>query len=394
MTNEENVNNINNTNEDDLNFEENDSNTWTACGLMANLPTEIYCGNSLESAMEQRMLSVMSRFDKETDKNYSRLLYKTSSVLRPINNTLRMVYASKLTEDSGDSYESWLQLEQTVLNSRALLLDTLSYGNDLRRELALKNLSSNYRKPTCQRGVFGDKIPELVQQENEINKLFNEAAFQKKRAQQNSKQKQYSPVSFKSPITGSQNSYNSYKGKNHHWIASFGKNWVTDIVQYGYRPEWLTVPPLEVHSISPNRQYKKDLKIFYDEIQALLRIGAIRELDIDTPCFLSNLFLVPKKGETLTCHRLTKTESNRRFCFTCLPFSLTTSPRVFTKILRPVIKSLQNQGIRLMIYLDDILIMAKTKDEVLQQLKEVMDTLERMDLQSTKKSQCSYPLNR
>ncbi|CAB4399779.1 unnamed protein product [Rhizophagus irregularis] len=309
MTNEENVNNINNTNEDDLNFEENDSNTWTACGLMANLPTEIYCGNSLESAMEQRMLSVMSRFDKETDKNYSRLLYKTSSVLRPINNTLRMVYASKLTEDSGDSYESWLQLEQTVLNSRALLLDTLSYGNDLRRELALKNLSSNYRKPTCQRGVFGDKIPELVQQENEINKLFNEAAFQKKRAQQNSKQKQYSPVSFKSPITGSQNSYNSYKGKNHHWIASFGKNWVTDIVQYGYRPEWLTVPPLEVHSISPNRQYKKDLKIFYDEIQALLRIGAIRELDIDTPCFLSNLFLVPKKGETLTCHRLTKTES-------------------------------------------------------------------------------------
>ncbi|GBC31920.2 hypothetical protein GLOIN_2v1840614 [Rhizophagus irregularis DAOM 181602=DAOM 197198] len=277
MTNEENVNNINNTNEDDLDFEENDSNTWTACGPMANLPTEIYCGNSLEPVvkkkifqaeprnkdisftplkMEQRMLSIMSRFDKETDKNYSRLLYKTSSVLRPIDNTLRMVYASKPTEDSGDSYESWLQLEQTVLNSRALLLDASSYGNDLRRELALKNLSSNYRKPTGQRGVFGDKLPEL---------------------------KQYSPVSFKSPTTGSQNSYNSYKGKNHHWIASFGKNWVTDIVQYGYRPEWLTVPPLEVHPISPNRQYKKDLKIFYDEIQALLRIGAIRELDIDTP---------------------------------------------------------------------------------------------------------------
>lgn len=241
MTNEENVNNINNTNEDDLDFEENDSNTWTACGPMANLPTEIYCGNSLEPAvkkkifqaeprnkdisftplkMEQRMLSVMSRFDKETDRNYSKLLYKTSSVLRPIDNTLRMVYASKPTEDSGDSYETWLQLEQTVLNSRALLLDALSYGNDLRRELALKNLSSNYRKPTGQRGVFGDKLPELVQQENELNKLFNEAAFQKKRAQQNSKQKQYSPVSFKSPTTGSQNSYNSYKGKNRNYSRS------------------------------------------------------------------------------------------------------------------------------------------------------------------------------
>ncbi|CAB4419395.1 unnamed protein product [Rhizophagus irregularis] len=114
--NEENVNNINNTNEDDLDFEENDSNTWTASGPMTNLPTEIYCGNSLEPAvkkkifqaeprnkdvsftplkMEQRMLSVMSCFDKETDRNYSKLLYKTSSVLRPIDNTLRMVYASK-----------------------------------------------------------------------------------------------------------------------------------------------------------------------------------------------------------------------------------------------------------------------------------------------------------
>ncbi|CAB4395504.1 unnamed protein product [Rhizophagus irregularis] len=148
MTNEENVNNINNTNEDDLDFEENDSNTWTACGPMANLPTEIYCGNSLEPAVKKKI------FQAEPQRY---ILYTTQDGTTHvvhhvplIDNTLRMVYASKLTKDSGDSYESWLQLEQTVLNSRALLLDALSYGNDLRRELALKNLSSNYRKPTGQ----------------------------------------------------------------------------------------------------------------------------------------------------------------------------------------------------------------------------------------------------
>ena len=234
---------VSQSNEDDLDIEENDSNTWTATGPMSNLPTEIYCGNSLDPAvkskilqaeprnkdisfaplkMEQRMLSIMSRADKETDKNYSKLLYRASSVLRPIDNTLRMVYASKPNEE-GNSLESWTQLEQTVLNSRALLLDSLSYGNDLRRELALKNLSSNYKKPTIDRGVFGDQLTELVHEENEINKLFNEAAFQKRRSQQFSKSQQFS---FKPPSQGSQNNYrgNNHRGNNYRGNNYRGNN--------------------------------------------------------------------------------------------------------------------------------------------------------------------------
>ena len=245
MTSDSNDNNIptSQPHEDDLDIEENDSNTWTAPGPMSNLPTEIYCGNSLEPAvkskilqaeprnkdisfaplkMEQRMLSIMSRADKETDKNYSRLLYRTSSVLRPIDNTLHMVYASK-PRDDGELLESWTQLEQTVLNSRALLLDALSYGNDLRRELALKNLSSSYKKPSTDRGVFGDKLSELVHEENELNKLFNEASFQKRRSQQFSKSQQFS---FKSPSQGSQNNYkgNNYRGNNYKGNYYRGKN--------------------------------------------------------------------------------------------------------------------------------------------------------------------------
>ncbi|PKY60218.1 hypothetical protein RhiirA4_483676 [Rhizophagus irregularis] len=126
--------------------------------------------------METRMLSIMSRADKEIDRNYSKLLYRTSSA---INNALRMVYASKPTDESGESYENWLQMEKTMLNSRDPLLDALSYGNDIRRELALKNLSANCKKPANQRGVFGDKLTEMVHEEYELNKLFNEAAFQK-----------------------------------------------------------------------------------------------------------------------------------------------------------------------------------------------------------------------
>ena len=46
--------------------------------------------------------------------------------------------------------------------------------------------------------------------------------------------------------------------------------------------------------------------------------------------------------------------------FTCLPFGLATSPREFTKLLRPVVTLLRLKGIRLHVYLDDWLICASS----------------------------------
>jgi hypothetical protein len=54
--------------------------------------------------------------------------------------------------------------------------------------------------------------------------------------------------------------------------------------------------------------------------------------------------------------------------YRCLPFGLCSAPRVFTKILKPVVAFLRERGIRLVIYLDDVLIMASSKDLVLQHL--------------------------
>ena len=49
--------------------------------------------------------------------------------------------------------------------------------------------------------------------------------------------------------------------------------------------------------------------------------------------------------------------------FTCLPFGLATSPREFTKLLRPVVLLLRQQGVKLHVYLDDWLIRADTPEE-------------------------------
>ena len=51
------------------------------------------------------------------------------------------------------------------------------------------------------------------------------------------------------------------------------------------------------------------------------------------------------------------------FQFTCIPFGLSTAPQVFTKVLRPLVGWLRLRGVRCVIYLDDLLIMAKCKQE-------------------------------
>ena len=50
--------------------------------------------------------------------------------------------------------------------------------------------------------------------------------------------------------------------------------------------------------------------------------------------------------------------------FTCLPMGLTSSPRLFTRFMKPVIAHLRNMGHRLVIYLDDILLIASSEEEI------------------------------
>ena len=48
--------------------------------------------------------------------------------------------------------------------------------------------------------------------------------------------------------------------------------------------------------------------------------------------------------------------------FRCLPFSIACAPWVFTKTLKPVTAQLRQLGMRLIVYIDDILILAESKE--------------------------------
>lgn len=62
--------------------------------------------------------------------------------------------------------------------------------------------------------------------------------------------------------------------------------------------------------------------------------------------------------------------------FTCLPFGLSTAPYVFTKILKPVASRLREMGLVVVIYLDDILLIADSQQGCTKQLARLINLLE------------------
>ncbi|KAM9975407.1 hypothetical protein ACTFIW_007675 [Dictyostelium discoideum] len=62
-----------------------------------------------------------------------------------------------------------------------------------------------------------------------------------------------------------------------------------------------------------------------------------------------------------------------------MPFGLSTSPRIFTMLLRPVLRMLRDINVSVIAYLDDLLIVGSTKEECLSNLKKTMDLLVKLD---------------
>ena len=77
-------------------------------------------------------------------------------------------------------------------------------------------------------------------------------------------------------------------------------------------------------------------------------------------------------------HLLLFTTGTETFQFNCLPFGLCTAPRVFTKLLKPAIELLRATGIRLVIYMDDMLVMAHSNQMLREHVYQVLFLLENL----------------
>ena len=70
----------------------------------------------------------------------------------------------------------------------------------------------------------------------------------------------------------------------------------------------------------------------------------------------------------------------KKFKFQGLPMGLTSSPRIVTKLFKPVLAELQKRGFKVMIYIDDILIIGSSKEECLRATEETIQLLQELGL--------------
>jgi len=210
------------------------------------------------------------------------------------------------------------------------------------------------------------------------------------------------------------------------WWVITTDQWILQVVR-GYRLE-LTAPPCQrsqpVTVVTHSNQ-----SLVEEEVQKLLVKGAIQRVSpCPDQCF-SRIFLVPKKDGSFrpTAHfkmenlamrkdllrkedwmasidlkdaylSVSVSEEHRKYLrlswmgalyeFQCLPFGLYSAPRVLTKVLKPMLAELRYQGIRLIMYLDDMLVMAQSREELEKQLQQITALLELLEfLVNREKSQ-------
>jgi len=65
----------------------------------------------------------------------------------------------------------------------------------------------------------------------------------------------------------------------------------------------------------------------------------------------------------------------KHFQFTCLPFGLSCAPWAFTKVMKPITILLQGMEVHMIVYIDDILVMAESSDLVKSHLEALTDLL-------------------
>ena len=226
------------------------------------------------------------------------------------------------------------------------------------------------------------------------------------------------------------------------WKVITKDPWVLNTVR-GHQIDFLSEPHQGVVPHTPQYSVEQN-QLIVEEVQELLCKGAIKEMQNSRSGFYSNLFLVPKKdgGQrpvinlkalnnfVQTQHFkmegihtlkelinqddwLTKVDlkdvyfaipihrshhqylrfifQGKCYQFQCLPFGLSSAPWVFTKTLKPALALLREMGVRLIAYIDDILVLAESKELAKNHVEGVVYLLQCLGFQINQKKSVLEP---
>lgn len=138
-----------------------------------------------------------------------------------------------------------------------------------------------------------------------------------------------------------------------------------------YLNDWLKVSQVKYETVESVRQ--------------MIRKGDFMT-SIDLKSAYSHVLIDPKHRDFLCFDAL-----GRRWKFRALPFGVSSAPYVFTRVMRTVMQFFRNQGIRISIYLDDMIIMAKTPGLAHLHTQYVLNVLEALGFVINRSKSCLEP---
>lgn len=210
------------------------------------------------------------------------------------------------------------------------------------------------------------------------------------------------------------------------WINIGASKTILEIIQ-GYNLPFIKLPTQSCVPMEPILSHQEQ-NLMHSAISDLLEKGAVIPCESVQGEFLSPIFLVPKPDGSMrfifNLKRLNKFLQNSKFkmedvrtsmklmqshcsmatadlkdayysvpiaksdrkylrflwqgqCyeFQCLLFGISSAPRIFTKLLKPVFQSLRQRGYISVVYIDDILVIGQTYEECLNNITQTIDLL-------------------
>ena len=227
------------------------------------------------------------------------------------------------------------------------------------------------------------------------------------------------------------------------WRQLSQDRWVLDIIEDGFAIDFVSIPSGNTPP-PPVEMSDRLVEALNLEVEALLAKRAIKEITFQHGLFWSSLFAVPKKSGGMrpifnlrSLKRHVSTEhfqmesldslrylikpndwftridlrdaylsipiresdtkflcfqwKDRYFAFQFLPFGLSSAPRAFTKICRPIAAHFRALGIRLLVYLNDWLLIANSRDQAIRDFQYVTSFLESLGFLVNQEISCGVP---